>query len=41
VSDTTLIVHGKPFAHRDVNTMVKVADPMPNPVLVPKSSDFR
>jgi hypothetical protein len=40
ILDTTLIVHGKPFAHRDVNTLVRVAEPVPNPVLV-KSSDFR
>ena len=36
VLDTTLIVHGKPFPHRDVNTLVKVADPTPNPVLLPR-----
>jgi hypothetical protein len=41
VLDTTLMVHGKPFNHRDVNTLVKVAEPTSNPVLVPKSSDFR
>jgi hypothetical protein len=40
ILDTTLIVHGKPFNHRDVNTLVRVAAPVPNPVLV-KSSDFR
>jgi hypothetical protein len=36
VLDTTLIVHGKPFAHRDVNTLVKVAEPTPNPVTRPR-----
>jgi hypothetical protein len=32
--DTTLIVHGKPFDHRDVNTLVKVAEPRPNPLML-------
>jgi hypothetical protein len=33
VSDTTLVVHGKePFLHRDRNTLVKVAEPEPNPL---------
>ena len=33
-----LIVHGKPFNHRDVNTLVKVAEPVPNPLLrLPKN----
>jgi hypothetical protein len=34
VSDTTLIVHGRaePFLHRDRNTLVKVAEPKPNPL---------
>ena len=36
VLDTTLIVHGKPFNHRDVNTLVRVAEPTPNPVLLPR-----
>ena len=36
VLDTTLIVHGKPFPHRDVNTLVKVAEPTPTPVLLPR-----
>src|SRR3954463_8928151 len=27
VLDTMLLVHGKPFQHRDVNTLVKVAEP--------------
>lgn len=34
VSDTTLMVRGRaePFHHRDVNTLAKVAEPMPNPL---------
>jgi len=38
VLDTMLMVRGQsePFAHRDVNTLVKVAEPLPNPVLLPK-----
>ena len=34
VSDTTLQVHGRPepFAHRDHNTLIKVAEPTPNPL---------
>jgi hypothetical protein len=34
VSDTMLQVHGQaePFRHRDRNTMVKVAEPTPNPL---------
>jgi hypothetical protein len=37
VQDTMLEVRGQgPFRHRDVNTMVKVAEPMPNPVQLPK-----
>lgn len=34
VSDTTLIVRGQsePFAHRDRNTLHRVADPVPNPL---------
>jgi hypothetical protein len=34
VSDTTLIVHGRaePFLHRDRNTLMKVAEPKPNPL---------
>jgi hypothetical protein len=34
VSDTTLIVRGRaePFLHRDRNTLVKVAEPKPNPL---------
>ena len=35
ISDTTLIVRGRsePFLHRDRNTMVKVAEPTPNPLM--------
>jgi len=34
VSDTTLVVRGRaePFLHRDRNTLVKVAEPKPNPL---------
>lgn len=36
VSETTLMVRGRaePFNHRDVNTLVKVAEPTPNPLAV-------
>jgi hypothetical protein len=36
VLDTTLLVRGRaePFAHRDVNTLVKVAEPAPNPLML-------
>lgn len=36
VSDTTLVVRGRtePFLHRDRNTLVKVAEPRPNPLAV-------
>ena len=36
VLDTTLMVHGRtePFQHRDTNTLVRVAEPTPNPVLL-------
>jgi len=36
VSDTTLIVRGKadPFNHRDRNTLVKIAEPEPNPLML-------
>jgi len=34
VQDTMLVVHGKPFQHRDVNTLVKVAEPTPNPLML-------
>jgi hypothetical protein len=33
VLDTTLIVHGKPFNHRDVNTLIKVEAAKPNPLM--------
>jgi hypothetical protein len=36
VLDTVLMVHGKPFQHRDVNTLVKVAEPQPNPLMLLK-----
>jgi len=37
VLDTVLEVRGQgPFQHRDVNTLVKVAEPTPNPVLRPR-----
>jgi len=34
VLDTTLMVHGRaePFQHRDTNTLVRVAEPAPNPL---------
>ena len=34
VLDTVLIVHGKPFEHRDVNRLVKVAEAKPNPLML-------
>jgi len=35
VLDTTLVVHGQgAFNHRDVNTLVKVAEPTPNPLML-------
>jgi hypothetical protein len=34
VLDTMLSVRGQPFQHRDVNTLTKVAEPKPNPVLL-------
>jgi hypothetical protein len=36
ISDTMLQVHGRPepFRHRDRNTLLKVAEPTPNPLLV-------
>jgi hypothetical protein len=36
MSDTTLIVRGQaePFLHHDVNTLVKVADAKPNPLML-------
>jgi hypothetical protein len=36
ILDTTLMVHGKPFPHRDINTLVKLSEPTPNPVLLPR-----
>jgi hypothetical protein len=35
VLETTLMVHGRsePFLHRDTNTLVKVAEPKPNPLM--------
>jgi hypothetical protein len=36
VSDTTLMVRGRtePFLHRDRNTMKKIAEPIPNPLML-------
>jgi len=34
VLDTVLVVHGKPFQHRDTNTLYKVAEPTPNPLML-------
>jgi hypothetical protein len=36
VSDTMLMVRGRaePFRHRDVNTLTKIAEPEPNPLLL-------
>jgi len=36
VSDTTLAVRGRPepFRHRDVNTLAKVSEPQPNPLML-------
>jgi hypothetical protein len=36
VSETTLMVRGRdePFVHRDVNTLVKVGEPQPNPLML-------
>lgn len=36
VLDTMLLVRGRaqPFQHRDVNTLVKVAEPQPNPLML-------
>lgn len=35
VLDTVLVVHGQgPFHHRDANTLVKVAEPTPNPLML-------
>ena len=37
--DTLLMVRGRPepFLHRDRNTLVKVAEPTPNPLLLLKA----
>ena len=34
VLDTMLLVHGKPFQHRDTNTLYKVAEPTQNPLML-------
>ena len=36
ISDTTLVVRGRPepFDHRDINTLFKIAEPTPNPLLL-------
>ena len=36
VLETMLLVRGRdpPFQHRDVNTLVKVAEPTPNPMML-------
>jgi hypothetical protein len=35
VSETTLVVRGqRPFVHKDVNRLVKVAEPKPNPLML-------
>ncbi|MEI9995032.1 MAG: heme-binding beta-barrel domain-containing protein [Rhizomicrobium sp.] len=36
VSDTTLAVRGQtePFRHRDVNTLVRIGEPQPNPLML-------
>jgi len=36
VQETMLLVRGRtqPFQHRDVNTLVKVAEPTPNPLML-------
>ena len=36
VSDTTLVVRGRnePFRHRDVNRLVKIGEPTPNPLML-------
>ena len=36
VLETMLLVRGQPFQHRDVNTLVKVAEPTPNPLMLLK-----
>jgi hypothetical protein len=39
ISDTMLTVHGRtePFKHRDLNRLVKVGEPTPNPVMLVRS----
>ena len=41
VSDTTLVVRGRsePFLHRDRNTLTKLAEPTPNPLLQVAAED--
>jgi hypothetical protein len=34
VLDTMLFVRGAPFQHRDVNTLVRIAEPTPNPLML-------
>ena len=34
VLDTMLFVRGAPFQHRDINRLVKVAEPTPNPLML-------
>ena len=35
ISETTLEVHGQgPFIHRDVNRLVRIAEPKPNPLML-------
>jgi hypothetical protein len=43
VSDTMLTVRGRaePFQHRDVNTLVKVGEPTPNPLMVARGLSTR
>jgi hypothetical protein len=40
ISDTMLLVRGRPepFRHRDQNTLVKVAEPTPNPLLLKQAA---
>jgi hypothetical protein len=40
ISDTTLTVRGRsePFIHRDVNTLVKIGEPTPNPMMRPPTT---
>ena len=43
VLDTMLIVRGReePFLHRDRNTLVKVAEPTPNPLALRRQSQAK